>query len=133
MALDDRDYMRRPVYSPPVHRRPWWQKIKLQNSLATVLLVCTVGSAVIWFVRDLSYFSGAFGSREGSLVVNVNTASIDELETLPGIGPALAQLIKAGRPYSTVDELEDVKGIGPRTMESLRPFVVVAGDTRKAK
>lgn len=133
MSLDDRDYMRRPVYSTPVPRRPWWQKVKLQNALATILLVCTVGSAVIWFMRDLSDLSGVFGSREGSLVVNVNTASTDELRTLPGIGPALARLVEANRPYSTVDELINVRGIGPQTMESLRPLVTVDGETRKVE
>src|SRR5262249_18232260 len=44
--------------------------------------------------------------------VNLNTASAGELETLPGVGPALAKSIVEGRPYKTVDELEKVKGLG---------------------
>lgn len=55
--------------------------------------------------------------------VNVNTATLQQLETLPGIGPALAQRIVDHRPYHTVEDLLDVPGIGPATLEELRPLV----------
>lgn len=55
--------------------------------------------------------------------VNLNTASIDELTTLPGIGKTRAEAIIAGRPYRSVDDLEKVRGIGPSTIERLRPLV----------
>jgi competence protein ComEA len=57
--------------------------------------------------------------------VNVNTATLEELETLPGIGPSRAQDIINNRPYATVDELDRVPGIGSATLEKLRPYVVV--------
>lgn len=56
-------------------------------------------------------------------LININTASATELETLPGIGPSKAAAIIANRPYSTVDDLERVPGIGARTLEQLRPLV----------
>lgn len=58
----------------------------------------------------------------GSLI-NVNTATSAELESLPAIGPAKAQAIITNRPYATVDELDRVPGIGPATLDQIRPLV----------
>jgi competence protein ComEA len=61
-------------------------------------------------------------------VIDVNRATIDELQKLPGIGPRLAQRIldeRAKRPFKSADELRRVSGIGPKTLEKLRPFVTV--------
>jgi competence protein ComEA len=58
-------------------------------------------------------------------LINVNTASAAELETLPRIGPSLAAAIIANRPYASIEELERVPGIGPATLEQLRDLVTV--------
>lgn len=62
--------------------------------------------------------------------VDLNTASAEALEAVPGIGPALAARIVAYRaetgPFATVDELEAVRGIGPRTIERMRPYLTVS-------
>lgn len=52
--------------------------------------------------------------------VDLNKASIEKLETLPGIGPETAKAIIKGRPYKTIDDLGRVKGIGPATIEKIR-------------
>ncbi|MBU1672064.1 MAG: helix-hairpin-helix domain-containing protein [Actinobacteria bacterium] len=61
--------------------------------------------------------------------VNINTAGETELETLPGVGPALAARIIEYRnskgPFSSVDELDDVEGIGPARLESLKDLVTI--------
>ncbi len=61
--------------------------------------------------------------------INVNTASAEELDTLPGIGPVKAQAIIDYRTekgfFRTVDELLNVKGIGPKTLEDIRDKVKV--------
>ncbi len=61
--------------------------------------------------------------------LNLNQASAEALETLPGIGPVLAQRIVAYReehgPFQTVEDLLEVKGIGPVLLEKIRPYVYV--------
>lgn len=56
--------------------------------------------------------------------VNINVASPVELETLDGIGPALAQRIVAYReqhgPFAAVDDLDAVSGIGPKRLAAIR-------------
>ena len=59
------------------------------------------------------------------LPLDVNTASQEALQAIPGVGPALAAGIVAGRPYAELDELLGVSGIGPVTLERLRPFVAI--------
>ena len=62
-------------------------------------------------------------------LINVNTASETELETLPDVGPVTAAAIIDHRtqngPFAAVDDLIDVSGIGPATLEQIRPFVTV--------
>ena len=65
-------------------------------------------------------------------VVNVNTASAEELSKLPGIGPSKAQAIIALRqahPFKAVSELAEVKGIGPKKIEKIKDHVTVSGPT----
>ena len=57
--------------------------------------------------------------------VNVNTATLEELQTLPGIGPKLGQAIIDGRPYEKVEDLINVKGIGEKKLETLKGLVEV--------
>lgn len=62
-------------------------------------------------------------------IVNLNTATLQELETLPGIGPVLAQRIidyrEANGPFQSVEDLLKVKGIGASLLEKIRELVEV--------
>lgn len=75
--------------------------------------------------------SGSDGSGASGGKINVNTASVEGLSTLPRVGPVMAQRIVAWRkdhgPFLSVDDLDAVDGIGPKLMESLRPLVTVQG------
>lgn len=73
--------------------------------------------------------AGSDGGADGPLLVDINVASEAELETLPGIGPALAAAIvewrSANGPFAAVDELLDVPGIGPAKLSRLAGHAVV--------
>jgi competence protein ComEA len=68
------------------------------------------------------------GTADSSTPINLNTATLAQLETLDGVGPVTAQKILAYRKQhggiSSVDELDRVPGIGPATIASLRPRVI---------
>ena len=58
-------------------------------------------------------------------LIDLNTASKEELMFIKGVGPVLSARIIAGRPFQTIDELVKVKGIGPKRLKKFRPYLVV--------
>lgn len=58
-------------------------------------------------------------------LVNVNEASLDELQTLDGVGEAAAKRIVKGRPYETIDGLVRVRGVSNRTVDANRDRLTV--------
>lgn len=69
------------------------------------------------------------GGAAGTGKLNLNQATVDQLDTLPGVGPVTAQAIVAWREdhgrFSSVDDLLDVRGIGDATLADLRDLVTV--------
>lgn len=70
------------------------------------------------------------GKKESSLKepIDINRATLDDLQRLPGIGPKMAQRIldeRQKKPFEKIEDLRRVSGIGPKTLEKLRPCVKV--------
>jgi competence protein ComEA len=72
------------------------------------------------------------GRRDVDGLVNINTATPEQLRLLPGVGPAKAANILAYRrahPFRTVEELVRIKGIGHKMVRRLRLHLCVTGST----
>jgi competence protein ComEA len=70
-------------------------------------------------------------------LIDLNRANVEDLGSLPGIGPVLAQRVIAYRTsigrFSRIEELQDVKGIGSKTFARIKPLVTVVGSGVKGK
>lgn len=71
---------------------------------------------LLFFIVTCFSASGIFALDK----IEINTASLAQLDTLTGIGPKYAQAIIAARPFSSVDDLLKVKGIGPTTLQKIK-------------
>ena len=93
----------------------WWQRQK-----PTLTIVAAPAS-----VQAAQWDAALALARQ----VDVNTATVAELERLPGIGPSLARRIADDRaahgPFHRPEELQRVKGIGPQTYDDLKSYVTV--------
>ena len=68
--------------------------------------------------------------------VNINTSTVEELQTLPKIGPKIAKVIVEYRKkhhFKSVDELINVKGVGEKKLELLRPLVTLGNPDTNPK
>lgn len=80
--------------------------------------------------------SAPLGADSGtaSTPVDLDRAAVEEIESLPGIGPALAKRIAANRDsigaFGAIEALCDVRGVGPTLAEKLRPLVTFTGPRR---
>lgn len=83
-------------------------------------------SARMCFFVVLAFMASVLVSQGIALaaLVDINSASVKELESLPGVGSAIAKKIVANRPYKSVDELTKA-GLSKKAIDKLKPLVTV--------
>jgi competence protein ComEA len=100
--------------------------MRKRNQLSLVFAVIVVAMAV-----------GIASGAQPVGVVNINTASAEQLQMLPRVGPSLAGRIveyrEANGPFQSIDEILAVKGIGESSFEKLEPYIVTSGATTLAE
>lgn len=66
-------------------------------------------------------------SLEDVAPIDLNSAPVEILQLLPGVGEKTAQKIVLQRPFDSIDDLTRVHGIGPKKLEKMRPYIVAGG------
>ena len=107
----------------------------MRNGIAIVLVICgTLLSALPAAAQSAA--APAAQTPPAKPALNLNTATIDQLETLPGIGRKTAERIleyrtKSGG-FKRIEDLMNVKGIGEKSFLKLKPLIAVPQKTDKA-
>jgi len=81
---------------------------------------------VMVFVLGIFLTNYAVASEHPAMKVNINTATIDELVELPGVGPAIAQRIidyRSAHKFTKIDEMLNIKGVGEKIFEKLKNLI----------
>jgi competence protein ComEA len=91
----------------------------------TVVVVAVMGFSTAAFAKG-----HARPKVEG--VVNLNTASAEQLDALPGVAPKVAQAVvdyRKAHPFTKTEEVVRVKGIGKKRFQKIKAFLTVSGPT----
>lgn len=114
----------------------------MKKSVRFILPIITLGLLVtviaVFLIRNTSdigitcrglQVNAIFSDGDQKTYININTATAEELDLLPGIGPSTAEKIIAYRnengPFRSIEEILNVSGIGPKTFEAFKSFISV--------
>jgi len=109
----------------------------MRTRLTTALAICgAILTASPGYTNTTQQAAPAGSQAESKQVINLNAATVDQLETLPGIGRKTAERIieyrtKSGG-FKRIEDLMNVKGIGEKSFLKLKPLIVVPLKTDKA-
>ncbi len=101
---------------------------KVDTSTLNMARILTDGEQILVGLEPVAAPPSSGGPAATGARISLGTATLEQLDTLPGIGPVTAQAILDHRaehgPFKTVDDLLDVKGIGEATLADLRDRVM---------
>jgi competence protein ComEA len=108
--------------------------------LQTLLSIVTLAALIVTVPADAAAQapapSRAAAKPAATTIVNINTASVKELDALPGIGAKTAALIVEYRekngPFKKIEELMNVRGVGEKSFLKLKPQLTVTGGKTEA-
>jgi len=99
----------------------------MRSTLSTALALCAL------LIAGTAVYSAPFQAQAPAAekaTLNLNSATLDQLATLPGIGPKVAERILEYRTkngdFKKIEELMNVKGIGEKSFLKIKPLVSVA-------
>ena len=106
----------------------------------TIAAVLALGITVLFnesaFATTAQAPQSAASAAPSKPLINLNTATVEQLETLPGIGRKTAERILEHRTktgsFKRIEELMNVKGIGEKSFLKLKPLIVVTAKPEKA-
>lgn len=101
----------------------------LSIALLAVASTATAGTAPKPLTQSETLKAGAVGNGDTKLV-DINSATLTDLRSLPGIGTAYARKIVEGRPYASVDELKARKVLSTGTYDKIRERISAKGQPK---
>ena len=112
-------------------RKPQWLLIGITSVFLCLLVGIFIGrttsGAYIPIIETKESITQGASSQNGQ--ININTATTEQLQLIPGIGESIAQRIINYRTenggFKTVEELMEVSGIGEKKFEQMKPYVKV--------
>ncbi len=97
------------------------------------LKVVTLVIALAVSLSFLPLIAQQAGAKGGDQKININTASLDELQKLPRVGPQVAQRIidyrKEHGNFKKIEEIMKVRGIGERTFNQMKDLITVGAES----
>jgi competence protein ComEA len=100
-----------------------WGSVRLRLVTVTVAFLTALGAIQMQTIQ----------AQSSKQPVNINTADLATLETLPGVGAATAQKIIDGRPYHSIADLEKVKGLGKTKADALEDHITFGSTAKSSK
>lgn len=119
MGIAERDYMRRNDKPPRIR---WEYGLMI---IGAILLIAFGAQHCSNAAKDARHLI------KGSLIVNVNEATAEELQTLPDVGPARAARIIQNRPYESVDGLFEKRAVPKAVVDANRPLLKTSGKNER--